>query len=261
MKYIKESFEDLVKKSNNYNHNKYVADNRWIVLKSLYEKNYLLSEDNSIKIPKIIHQIWVGNKPLPKDYLFYIDTWKKINPDWKHILWTDKDINNINFINRNLYNRIKNNGQKSDYLRYCILNEYGGLYVDTDFECLKSFNDLCYLDFYTSTAYSANLELYIGIIGSTPNHPIIKKCVDNINNNGVSENNWKEIFDTTGTYFFTKTFFDVVNENTKDVVVFPVDYFYPFSNGYRSNLDRNFRLSHVKEFSYAIHHWGVSWLK
>lgn len=31
-------------------------------------------------IPKVIHYCWFGGKPIPKEYMKYIDSWKSICP-------------------------------------------------------------------------------------------------------------------------------------------------------------------------------------
>ena len=41
------------------------------------------------RIPKIIHQMWIGPHEMPKDM---IQTWIDKNPDWEHILWTEEEI-------------------------------------------------------------------------------------------------------------------------------------------------------------------------
>ena len=41
-------------------------------------------------IPKIIHQIWVGDQSKRPDDL--IQTWIDLNPTWKHCLWTEDNI-------------------------------------------------------------------------------------------------------------------------------------------------------------------------
>jgi len=172
--------------------------------------------------------------------------------------WPDRDVDNLKLKNIELYDSINNNAQKSDLLRYEILSQYGGIYVDTDFECIKSFDDLMHLDFFTSIAYRGKLELYIGLLASVPNHPILTKCIESMKT--VADETWVDIFNTTGTYYFTKCFFDVVHENTEKVVAFPMDYFYPFPNNRRFIKNRIYRNLFIKDFSYAIHHWEVSWI-
>ena len=42
------------------------------------------------KIPKIIHQIWVGGKKIPQKYKKLIKTVKDVHPDWEYKLWTNE---------------------------------------------------------------------------------------------------------------------------------------------------------------------------
>lgn len=252
-----ESFEDLIKRSYDFNQHVFNTDKKWRIMQELYNKNFIINDNNRDygNLPKKIHQIWLGGD-LPEKYKKYTVTWRKFNPDWEYKLWTDEDIGSINILNIDLFNSIKNNGQKSDFLRYHILNQFGGLYVDTDFECLKSFNSLSYLDFFIGIAFPSNVELFIGLIASIPNNPIMIHIIKNMNK--ILDKNWRDIFETTGTYFFTRNFFDIVDENTKNVVTFPPDYFYPFTNekGYQNRVGKDY----IKDFSYALHYWGVSWL-
>ena len=70
--------------------------------------------------------------------------------------------------------------KRSDIVRYEILHAFGGLYIDTDFECLKSFDILhhCYT-FYIGTLSSHNVGIGNGIIGSVAGHPLLRWCIEN----------------------------------------------------------------------------------
>ena len=96
------------------------------------------------EIPKMIHQIWIGPKPFPKKLKKHVQTWKKHHPTWKYKLWKDEDVKGIEWsgINKTLYELSWNYGMKSDVLRYQLLWNFGGLYVDVDGECLKPFDIL-----------------------------------------------------------------------------------------------------------------------
>src|ERR1700730_3033568 len=61
-------------------------------LQTLYLKNSLetISSQAVPKIPKIIHQIWLGS-PFPEKYNKYQASWQKLHPKWIYKLWTDKD--------------------------------------------------------------------------------------------------------------------------------------------------------------------------
>jgi len=252
------TFDEMIRGSYDYREADYIADPRWQVLERMYYMNHVYrNKDAKEGIPKKIHQIWCGERVFPNQYKRYADSWVKFNPDWEYKLWTEDNLNDVEIPNRDVFDTIKNVGQRSDFLRYNILNQFGGLYVDTDFECLKSFNPLSHLDFFTGAGFPARVELYIGIIASIPHHPIVEHIIGAMTE--AKAGGWREIFETTGSYFFTRNFFEVVGNYMEGVVAFPTDYFYPFPNqaGHESRNGRDY----IKENSYAVHHWAVSWRK
>ena len=54
----------------------------------------------NIKIPKVIHQIHLGDKPLSDQELKWQKTWKDYNPDWEFIFWDDERLKDIDIINQ-----------------------------------------------------------------------------------------------------------------------------------------------------------------
>lgn len=254
---INSDFFNLLNGTYNFDKNYAISDPKWLILDSLYRKNYLLNNNEDIKIPKKIHQIWLGGD-IPPEYLKLGETWKEKHPDWEYKLWTDEDVKTYSMINRKQFDLARNPGMKSDIFRYEILYKEGGLYVDTDFECLKNFEKLSNLEFYTGVAYNKEVELYIGLIASTPNNKIIESCIQNMSN--VDDTNWVTLFNSTGTYYFTRNFFKNVSSSSNNIVAFPMCYFYPYPNNVRENKDRNFIESFVRDETMAIHHWFVSWM-
>lgn len=253
-----ETFGTLARKSYDFNQSNYDTDWRWQLLAELYDKNFVKAADTDVqKIPKKLHQIWLGST-IPDEYKKWGDTWQKFNPDWEYKLWTDANIGDVQIASRKLFESIKNYGQKSDFLRFHILKQFGGIYVDTDFECLKPFDDLLYLDFLISVGYPTKVELYTGIIGCIPNHPIISRVVKEVDIGRILSKGSKEIFETTGGYFFTRCFFESITKYTKGVVAFPTDYFFPFPNVKEYYL--NNAKDYVQDCSYAIHYWALSWI-
>ena len=262
MIYIAETYDTLIRKSYEYSQEKQDISPNWEVLRTLYEKNYTsqtyLSHTPEQKIPKKIHQIWLGGN-FPKQYKQWAKSWLKFNRGWEYTLWTENNIRDIVLTKgeKKTYRSIKNVAQKSDFLRYHILNQFGGVYVDTDFECLKSFDDLLYLDFFTGIGYLAEVELYIGLIASIPRHPILQNIIEGMVDIPKG-NRWRVIFNSTGSYYFTRKFFETVKFNAEGVVAFPMNFFYPFPNNVRKE---GHPYRYVSSCSYAIHHWEVSWLK
>lgn len=94
-------------------------------------------------IPKIIHQTWKTSE-LPSKTLFCVESWKALNPTFKHILWSDEDILDFTKNNYPQYlNRVENFQAgiiKADFFRLLALYHFGGIYVDIDFECLVPFD-------------------------------------------------------------------------------------------------------------------------
>lgn len=255
MKYTDETYDELVKQTYCQIDGEYVNSEASQFLKKLYENNYLLTTGEQ-KIPKRIHQIWLGS-PIPEKYKRLGDTWILKHPGWEYKLWTDEDVAGFGLEKWQIFRGSNNWGQKSDIFRYEILKRYGGIYVDTDFECIKPFDDLLYLNFFTSLAYEMKVELYIGLIATVPNHPIINRCVQKLRLLPKGKG-YHHIFESTGSYHFTRCFMEEAKNSPCGVVAFPMGFFYPWPNNQRKHHHPN---SFIKPYSYAIHRWAVSWTK
>src|SRR5690606_35981755 len=71
------------------------------------KKNYKIAEKASFpKIPKIIHQIWIGS-PVPERFQELMDSWKTFHPDWTYILWDDASIKTLHIKNALLFSYCK----------------------------------------------------------------------------------------------------------------------------------------------------------
>lgn len=92
------------------------------------------SVDRINGIPKIIHQIWIGDKAAPPKK--WLDTWSRTfmsqNPGYVYVLWRDDDLKHLKMHNRALYDAEPTLPGKADVARYEILYRYGGVYVDAD---------------------------------------------------------------------------------------------------------------------------------
>jgi len=229
------------------------------------EKNiYTLSKVN--RIPKIIHQIWVGKNKLPEKYKAYMQSWKDKHPDWTYKLWTDEDIEDFEWTNRKHFDRAKNPGMKADIWRYEIIHQYGGIYVDCDMECVRSIEPLHErLEFYAS--YNGNKKclgnhMFAAMSGSelmlrcvnllkrSLGHKDLENCTDN------------EIQGLTGPDFFTYAVRErVVGIDNPREIILPKEYFQPVEFvhcGHALTIDEKVN---VLDKCFAIHHNGLSWVK
>ena len=94
-------------------------------------------------IPKIIHYCWFGGKPMPALEQKCVATWHDHMPNWQYMQW---DESNFDIANAPLYVRQAYEAKKfafvSDYVRLWALDQFGGVYVDTDVEVLRSYEPL-----------------------------------------------------------------------------------------------------------------------
>lgn len=99
-----------------------------------------VSTNNSI--PKVIHYIWFGGKPLPASAERCVASWRKFFPDYEIKKWDESnyDVNKIPYT-RDAYKAGKY-AFVSDYARFDILYHEGGLYFDTDVEVIRPMDDI-----------------------------------------------------------------------------------------------------------------------
>ena len=93
-------------------------------------------------IPKIIHYCWFGGRPLSESALKCIASWKKYCPGYEIRKWDESNFD----VNCNDYVQEAYAAKKwafvSDYARFQILYEHGGLYFDTDVELIRPIEDI-----------------------------------------------------------------------------------------------------------------------
>ncbi len=94
-------------------------------------------------IPRIIHYVWMGGKKIPEQLRGYMYSWRQFMPDWEIREWNEK---NFSIDQAPNYVREAYSHRKwafvSDYVRLWALEQYGGVYFDTDVQVLKSFEPL-----------------------------------------------------------------------------------------------------------------------
>lgn len=91
-------------------------------------------------IPKVFHRVWLGGKPMPAEFVAWGKSWLAHHPGWVMKLWTEKNL--AVFKNRDLLAKCSCLGQQSDIVRYESLLYEGGVYLDTDMECVRNIEPL-----------------------------------------------------------------------------------------------------------------------
>mgnify|MGYP001312063379 CR=1 FL=1 len=115
-------------------------------------------------IPKIIHYCWFGGKKKTAKIEEYISSWKKFCPDYNIREWNESNFD----IKSNQYVYEAYQAKKwafvSDYVRLKVLYDYGGFYMDTDVELVKSLDSLRIYD--AVSGYESTTAIPTGTIGS-----------------------------------------------------------------------------------------------
>lgn len=255
-------FDQSMRHNHNYSVRFGKKSPTWCLYRELYNafiaKN--VQPDDPYVIPPLIHMVWLGS-PLPERCKEMLESWKKFHPTWMVKLWTDADVEAFKLENLRAFKAAKNYGEKSDIWRYEILYRFGGLYVDTDFECLRPFDQIhksCEL--FAGIAYTTNPLLYNGMIGVVPRHPIIRMCIDTIKRGPGDQNNDK-IMQRTGPDHFTRCFNALAHAYIGKIVPFPPTFFYSFPNNQRWEKNhKKIKKLWVKPESMALHYWATSWV-
>ena len=105
-----------------------------------------LTNGRTSLIPKIIHQTAMADKSRwHPSWERFQKSWLSNFPDFEYRFWADEDLDElIRSKNECFYESYKSydaNIKKVDASRYFILHEFGGIYADMDFECVKNFWD------------------------------------------------------------------------------------------------------------------------
>lgn len=202
-------------------------------------------------IPKRIHQIWLGGKPLPDEYACYAKTWQQHFPDWEYRLWTDDD--DYSWMrNRSGFESASTLSGRSDWLRHELLVNFGGMYADTDFECLANFESLIH----AGTAWSASESegvISVGIMGSIPGHPLFRFVVEHLPE-WVEKHPHANPALQTGPGFFTAMTSRYHRMGGRRLKVYGPELFYPYTYYEKHRKGETF------PGAVAVHHWAASWM-
>lgn len=205
-------------------------------------------------IPKKIHYCWFGEKDLPDDYKKNIETWKKYMPTYEIIEWNEKNYD----CNKNEYTKAMLKEKKwaflTDYVRLDIIYNYGGIYLDTDVEVIKSFDDLLINDAFMGLEYENYVNTGIGF-GAIKGNEEIKKNKEKYENLEIYKNGELNLINcpniTTGILKEDGAKLDGKIENIKGVTIYPTEYFCPM----------NYSTGEIKitPNTYSIHKYSMSW--
>lgn len=183
------------------------------------------------KIPKIIHYCWFGGE-LPPKMKENVLMWQRMMPSYKFICWNDSNFDTIiNPYVAEAYDKGKY-AFVSDVARLYALYNIGGIYLDTDVEVLRSFDDL--LDEDGFAGFEGSGRVATCVIGSKKANILIEMWIESYKDRRFVTTNGS--FDETpNTLMFTKMLAKIglKPENTvqslNGFTVYPEEWFCPYN--------------------------------
>lgn len=112
-------------------------------------------------IPKIIHLCWLSDNDYPPKIKRCLKSWQKYLPEYKIMLWDTKRFNLDESIWVKQAFTKKKYAFAADYIRFYALYNYGGIYLDSDVEVLKNFDDLLQFPYFMGTEKAGTIEAAI----------------------------------------------------------------------------------------------------
>ena len=207
-------------------------------------------------IPKIIHYCWFGYNQKPRSVEKCIQSWKRYMPDYQIVEWNEK---NYDIQAAPLYVRQAYDARKwafvTDYVRLWIIYNYGGVYLDTDVEVIRSWNQLlshrCFIG--RQPGYQVNTGAGFG---AEKKHPAIKRMMDDYENIPfIDESGEMDLLTCPSRnsqwLFECGLQKEDVYQEIEGVAIYPINYFSP--------MDAWTRRLKVTKNTYSIHHCDASW--
>lgn len=180
------------------------------------------------KIPKRIIYCWFGHNPMSEAMLNCIKSWHEKMPDWEilEINESNFDINSIRYVKEAYDNKAW--GFVADPIRLWAVYEYGGIYLDTDIEVHKSFEDL--LDNEMFMGFEQPHYLSTATIGAAKGNKLIKEMLDAYDNEHFEpKEHWQDyktspmvMTDTLSKYFDRDR---MEYQKTDEMTIYPRNYF------------------------------------
>jgi mannosyltransferase OCH1-like enzyme len=203
-----------------------------------------------VKIPKTIHQVWIGPKAMPDEFKRYSQQWIKHHPGWEWKLWSSENLPPL--INQASFNESPSWAGKCDIARLEIVYQFGGMYVDTDFECYKNVEPLIEdheLFAGLEPQKDGSTKVNNSLFGSIPKHPSLKRIIDLI------PDRVEDLAACGPTWQSGPDFLTNVIKADKAWYLIPSRYLHPYGH-----FERKTRAKEAFPEAYAVHRWASTWI-
>ena len=216
---------------------------------------FTITKGKTEKIPRTIHYCWFSDDPYPDKVKQCIESWHKYCPDYEFKKW---DLTNYETENQFCREALESRAWAfaSDYLRCDVVEKYGGIYLDTDVELIKSLDAFLYDEGFFVFESKNGVDPGSGMGGVKGNDmlreireqykdisfikedgtqnrvSIIEKYTSILVKHGLKKNAQYQIID--------------------GIAIYPPLVLSPYS--YMTGIDSRY------EYTYGIHHWISAWI-
>lgn len=202
-------------------------------------------------IPRKINYVWLGRKEKSQEIQDCINSWKKYMPDYQIIEWNEDNLP----INSNEYAKSAYDQKKwafaSDWARLWVLYNFGGIYMDTDVEVFKPFDE--FLNLKGFTGFEQPMYPVTAVMGFEALNPLCKELLDYYDTKTFEfkeypymETNTIIISNIISKWGIDRTKFEY--QESEFITIFPQCYFCP-----------DYRKEEIKENTYSIHKMFGNW--
>ena len=205
-------------------------------------------------IPKTIHYCWFGGNPLPDLAIKCIKSWKKYCPDYEIIEWNEKNFD----LQYNTYVREAYEAKKwafvSDVARLFALVNYGGIYMDTDVEVIKSLDDL--LLYQSVSGFESETQIPTGLMACEKGNRMFQEFLNDYEGKHFIRDDGSLDLTTNVTYITNICLKHglIPNNSMQNINGFTL-----LSRDYLCPKDHETREIHITDNTYTIHHFDGSW--
>lgn len=90
----------------------------------------------------VVHFLWIGNSKLPSEYQKGLQSFYSKHPHWKVNLWFQSDVEKILKTSKYSIERFTSFINRYNFVKYHILAQHGGWFVDLDIIWKKSLDEI-----------------------------------------------------------------------------------------------------------------------
>lgn len=209
-------------------------------------------------IPKIVHYCWFGRGKKNRMVRACMLSWKKHLPDYEFREWNEDlfDVEALAYT-AEAY-RMRKYAFVADVARLHALYQFGGLYLDTDVEMLRSFDP--FLVHRAVCGFESGCRLNTGLLAAQKGSEWVKQNLDRyadrhfILSGGAPDltPNVDSIMAETALHVPIR-YDDSYQDFPNYLTVYPRDYFSP--------MDWQTKVSELTPRTVCIHHYTASWKK